>query len=55
MKPDGESFVVSINSVEVELTKKVQLLRTELAMEKLLLQDQRATNTRLQQQVLSLD
>ena len=37
--------------MEVELIKKVQLLETELAMEKLLLQDQRATNGRLQQQV----
>ena len=37
--------------MEKELIRKVQLLETELAMEKLLLQDQRTSNGRLQQQV----
>ncbi|KAK4018868.1 hypothetical protein OUZ56_000908 [Daphnia magna] len=54
LKPDGDSFVVGVNPVEVELTKKMQLLRTELAMERLLLQDQRTANSRLQQQVMQL-
>jgi len=34
-----------------ELRNKVELLETELAMERLLLQDQRAANSRQQQQV----
>ena len=36
----------------VELRDKVELLETELAMERLLLQDQRAANSRQQQQVV---
>ncbi|XP_057370587.1 interaptin-like [Daphnia carinata] len=54
LMPDGDSFVAGVNPAEVELTRKMQLLRTELAMERLLLQDQRTANSRLQQQVMQL-
>ncbi|KAI9565881.1 hypothetical protein GHT06_009679 [Daphnia sinensis] len=54
LKPDGDSFVAGVNPVEAELSKKMQLLRTELAMERLLLQDQRSANSRLQQQMMQL-
>lgn len=51
IKPDGVSFENAPSPVEMELQKKNQILETELAMEKLLLQDLRASNNRLQQQV----
>lgn len=50
LQPDGVSFE-ACNPKEAELAKKVQLLEMQLAMERLLLQDQRATNARQQQQV----
>ena len=53
--PDGISgFEAPCSANEAELAKKVELLEMQLAMERLLLQDQRAANARQQQQVCDI-
>lgn len=50
IKPDA-SLEAATTAYEIELLSRIQQLETQLAMEKLLLDDQRAANLRQQQQV----
>lgn len=52
LKPDGTSFDTASSARLAEMQKKVELLEMQLAMERLLLKDQRQTNARQQQQVI---